>query len=268
MTALKLYGRLIIYGTIVAKTGLHIGGSGGSFAIGAVDNPVIKNPLTSEPYIPGSSLRGKMRSLTEKYLGLELFEHAGVKHIHTAEKSRKTGVDAERAEQIYAKSPVAKIYGVPSDDFVSAPTRLVVRDINLTTDSREKLRSARTDTAFTEIKTEVSIDRITSQANPRQLERVPAGACFGPMEIVYSIYREEDVDLFKTVVIGMQLLEDDYLGGSGSRGSGKIAFEQLSLAFKTTLSYDQPAIAEYASLAAMAQDLDNIIREVKRSVKG
>jgi len=233
MTSLKLYGRLIIRGTILSKTGLHIGGSGGNFSIGAVDNAVIKNPRTGEPYIPGSSLRGKMRSLTEKYQGLELFAHAGVNHMHTAEKSTKNGVDANRAKQIYDKSDVAKIYGVPSDDFVTAPTRLIVRDVELTPESRDELRQARTDTPFTEIKTEVSIDRITSQANPRQLERVPAGTRFGDMEMVFSIYSKADVDLFPVLVEGMLLLEDDYLGGSGSRGSGKVVFEGLKLELKT-----------------------------------
>ena len=154
MDTLKLYGRLIITGTIVAKTGLHIGGSGGSFSIGSVDNAVIKNPITGEPYIPGSSLRGKMRSLTEKYKGVKLVKHANVM-MHTVS-----------TEEEYANSPIANIYGVSAEKF-NLPTRLIVRDVHLTPESRQELERARTDTRFTEIKTEVSIDRITSQANPR-----------------------------------------------------------------------------------------------------
>lgn len=266
MSSLKLYGRLILRGTIVAKTGLHIGGSGGNFSIGAVDNGIIKNPITNEPYIPGSSLRGKMRSLTEKYLGLPLFEHAGVKHMHTAEKSGKNNVSADRAKSIYNESPVAKIYGVPSDDFVTAPTRLIVRDVNLTKESRDQLRAARADTPFTEIKTEVSIDRITSQANPRSLERVPAGARFGDMELVYSLYSQEDVDLFKTVIDGLLLLEDDYLGGSGSRGSGKVVFENLSLELKTSVNYGSPVLTPYDTVIAVYEDLLAITNYVKTEV--
>jgi CRISPR-associated protein Csm3 len=245
MTTIKLYGRLILSGTIVAKTGLHIGGSGGSFAIGAVDNSVIKNPLTNEPYIPGSSLRGKMRSLTEKYLGLKLVKHANVR-MHTATDEKE-----------YKESAVAKIYGVPAEDFVTAPTRLIVRDVNLTEASRAALRQARTDAPYTEIKTEVSIDRITSNANPRSHERVPAGAEFGEMEMVYSIYGQEDVDLFKTVIEGMALLEDDYLGGSGSRGSGKIQFKGLRLRLKTSASDSNAIGGDYDSVAALTHAVEN-----------
>ncbi len=251
MTSLKLYGRLIIRGTILAKTGLHIGGSGGNFSIGAVDNPVIKNPRTGEPYIPGSSLRGKMRSLTEKYQGAKL----GYMINNDKTKIRLHMVDNA---QEYEDSPIAKIYGVVSEVYITAPTRLIVRDVELTPQSREELRQARTDTPFTEIKTEVSIDRITSQASPRQLERVPAGTRFGDMEMVFSIYSKADVKLFPVLVEGMLLLEDDYLGGSGSRGSGKVVFEGLKLELKTGVH------AAYANglgelVFDTAQDLYNAI---------
>ena len=115
------------------------------------------------------------------------------------------------------------------------PTRLIVRDTFLTRESIDALDKADTDTDFTEIKTEVAIDRITSAATPRQQERVPAGTIFGPFQIVHSLYTldEDDRDnqlqaelqFFQTVLTGMELLEDDYLGGSGSRGSGQIAFK-------------------------------------------
>ena len=54
-----------ITATIEIVTGLHIGGNNDEIKIGGIDNPVIKNPLTNEPYIPGSSLKGKIRSLIE-----------------------------------------------------------------------------------------------------------------------------------------------------------------------------------------------------------
>lgn len=257
MDNLKLYGRLIITGTIVAKTGLHIGGSGGSFSIGSVDNSVIKNPLTGEPYIPGSSLRGKMRSLTEKYRGERLVQHANVK-MHTAS-----------TQEEYDQSPIANIYGVSAaEKFKNLPTRLIVRDVRLTEDSRKELERARTDTRFTEIKTEVSIDRITSQANPRQLERVPAGAKFGPMELVYSIYREQDVEWFKVLVEGMLLLQDDYLGGSGSRGSGKVAFKDIVVYLKTSADYGDPKGVHYPTVEALYQDIAQLTDDMRKQLFG
>ena len=118
------------------------------------------------------------------------------------------------------------------------PTRLTVRDVFLEEKSRKELEDADTDTNYTEVKTEVAIDRITSEAMPRPNERVPAGTIFGPVQIIYSLYRQHgtnhgnqpqkgELAYFDTVLKGMELLEDDYLGGSGSRGSGQIAFEEL-----------------------------------------
>ncbi|MCU0498994.1 MAG: type III-A CRISPR-associated RAMP protein Csm3 [Anaerolineae bacterium] len=250
---LQLEGRVFITGIIVAKSGLHIGGSGGSFSIGGNDNPVIVNPMNGEPYIPGSSLRGKMRSLTEKYMGVKLVRHANIT-MHTAEN-----------EEDYKESPIANIYGVPAQDF-NLPSRLIVRDVMLTSASREQLLKARTDLPFTEVKTEVSIDRITSQANPRSLERVPAGAEFGPMEMVYNLYIRQDVDWFSVLVDGMTLLEDDYLGGSGSRGSGKVAFKDLTITIKPKNDYrnPQPVQGNYDTLRDFSNDLENILKEIKQ----
>jgi CRISPR-associated protein Csm3 len=222
---IQLYGRVFIRGEIHTLSGLHIGGSGGAFAIGGNDNPVIINSLNGEPYIPGSSLKGKMRSLTEKSLGAPMKRHANVT-MHTAEN-----------ENEYNRSAVANIYGVPASDF-NLPTRVVVRDVALSEDSKRALARANTDLPYTEIKTEVSIDRITSQANPRSLERVPAGVVFSPFEIVYNVFEQRDIDeWFEVLINGMALLEDDYLGGSGTRGSGKIAFKELSIKMKRASDY-------------------------------
>jgi CRISPR-associated protein Csm3 len=196
-------------------------------------------------------------------MGVELFDHAGVKHMHTAEVNRKTGVDENRAKTIYTNSPIANIYGVPAQDF-NLPSRLIVRDVMLTPVSREQLFKARTDLPFTEVKTEVSIDRITSQANPRSIERVPAGAEFGPMEMVYSIYGSQDVEWFSVLIDGMTLLEDDYLGGSGSRGSGKVEFKDLMITIKQKDDYrnPQPVQGIYPSLRDFSNDLSNILSTI------
>lgn len=253
---IQLYGRVFIEGQILVQTGLHIGGSDNAFSIGGNDNPVIINPLTLEPYIPGSSLRGKMRSLTEKYRGDKLVDHAAVK-MHTAE-----------TPQEYAASPVANIYGVPAQDF-NLPTRLIVRDVSLTDESRDRLRKAKTDMPYTEVKTEVSIDRVTSQANPRPLERVPAGAVFGPMQLVYNIYQQQDVEWLSVLLDGMELLEDDYLGGSGSRGSGKVSFQQLKVTLKRSADYRQPnELGEVDSLQELSAGLMDIQRHISEYMFG
>ncbi len=166
---LRLYGRVFIEGEIEAKTGLHIGGSGGAFSIGGVDNPVIIDQLTRQPYIPGSSLRGKMRSLTEKYLGRVTGQRIAQIEIHSCRKNNGN----------YATCPICNIYGITAEDF-NRPTRLVVRDVPLEPRSAERLQAAKTSLPYTEVKTEVTIDRVTSQANPRDVERVPAGQYSAP----------------------------------------------------------------------------------------
>jgi len=219
-TTVDLYGRVFVCGSIRAVTGLHIGGSPAALAIGALDNPVIRDALTGRPYIPGSSVRGKMRSLWEKMTGRTQNWPIGrgVK-IHICEK-----------EAAYNECPVCQVYGVPGQLEASFPTRLVVRDAFLSDESEEELRlRAKTDYPYTEVKWEAAIDRVTSAAVPRQMERVPADTVFQGFEAAFSIYEEKDLSRFLTVLEAMQLLEDDYLGGLGSRGSGKIRFEKLAV---------------------------------------
>ena len=214
---IKFFGRIIVKMNIIALTGLHIGGSSAGMEIGGVDNPVIRDPLNNQPYIPGSSLRGKMRSQLEKALGLEMGGPIGEVNIHICKDVNSYKKDNG--------CPVCHIFGVPGNFDEAEPTRLVVRDVLMNSESAEKLRNSYTDLDFTEVKYEVTIDRITSAASPRNIERVPAGAVFGPGELVYSIYCKEDINRFKYVLQCLQLVEDDYLGGSGSRGSGKVEFD-------------------------------------------
>jgi len=231
----QMVGRLILVMDIEALTGLHIGSSGGSLEIGGMDNPVIRNPISEQPYIPGSSLRGKMRSQLEKLLGVEQNRRVGQAKIHVCDTAGS-----------YATCSVCQIFGLPGEDWVDAPTRLIVRDVPMTLESEEILLKAHTDAAYTEVKTEVAIDRITSKAAPRNIERVPAGAVFGPAELVFSIFKQTDLDNFKFVLDALQLVEDDYLGGSGSRGSGKVAFTNLNLIARDNVDYSQThAIGSY-----------------------
>jgi len=223
-----LFGRIFVRGKIKAITGLHIGGSPTALAIGAVDNPVIRDTLTGRPYIPGSSVRGKMRSLWEKM--------TGVRQNWPIGKGVKIHVCERRTQ--YEKCPVCQIYGVPGQLEASFPTRLVMRDAFLSEESEEELRvRAKTDLPYTEVKWEAAIDRVTSAAVPRQMERVPAGTVFDGFELVFSVYDEGDLDRFINVFEAMQLLEDDYLGGQGSRGSGKVRFEGVRVFCRNRNAY-------------------------------
>jgi CRISPR-associated protein Csm3 len=125
----------------------------------------------------------------------------------------------------------------------------MVRDLFLSDESEAELRvRAKTDQPYTEVKWEAAIDRVTSAATPRQIERVPAGARFDGMELVFSIYEPGDRERFIHVLEAMQLLQDDYLGGLGSRGSGKVVFENLSISVRSRQNYGReitwPAMPE------------------------
>jgi CRISPR-associated protein Csm3 len=262
MPSIQLQGKIFLHGTINALTGLHIGGNSGELDIGGIDNPVIRNTFNRQPYIPGSSLRGKMRGLLDRHFGKSLDKRVG----------RDVRVHECQTPQDYNICPVCQVFGVAPIRQLSGktmPTRVVVRDTFLTPGSLEALDRSDTDTDFTEIKTEVAIDRITSAATPRQQERVPAGTTFGPFQIVHSLYTQDENDkskqlqdeiqYFDTVLTGIELLEDDYLGGSGSRGSGQVAFENLKMTFKSRECYENASVAPIT----IAEDLD--IKNLRQS---
>ncbi len=210
-------------GQIRVITGLHIGAGSDVIEIGGMDNPVIKNPVTDEPYIPGSSLKGKMRSLMEWYLD-RLMPSEGEK--------RKPGEPCTCGE-----CDVCRVFGtsaavdVENIEHFHGPTRLIVRDAHLSPESREKFEKE--NIPLIEEKHENSINRITAKANPRPMERVVPGTTF-QFEIVYRVIDTgddgaTDERLFDEVVLkALALLEQDFLGGGGSRGNGKIRFENLT----------------------------------------
>jgi len=207
---MRILGKVIVRGKIRLKTGLHIGAQRETIEIGGVDNPVIKDPMTGLPYIPGSSLKGKLRSLLEKAKGLDLNRNIGTMHnpirIHACDKSYDEIKNCE----------ICRLFGTSGKDGDNFPSRVLVRDSFLTEEFRDRWED------IVEIKYETAIDRITSAANPRPMERVPPGVEF-EFEIVYNIEDEKtkEQDL-KNLFSAMKLLEDDYLGGSGSRGYGKV----------------------------------------------
>lgn len=196
MSEIKLKKKIIYTGTIVLKTGLHIGGTNTALNIGGPDKFVVRNPITQLPYIPGSSLKGKMRSLIELAYGET--DNGSV----TKDPNTKAG----------------KLFGLSSDIENGHPSRIIVRDGELK--NPEELSN--TDLLYTESKTEVTINRITAKAMPRTFERVPAGAKFN-LEMVLNVFDGDDEDELKdTIKKAIELLEDDYLGGNGSRGYGQV----------------------------------------------
>lgn len=259
---IKLEKRVFITFDIETVTGLHIGGSDVKTEIGGVDKTVIRDPLTNRPYIPGSSLKGKMRSLLEKYNNKEINFPKNKPAFHVC-------LDGTS----YSTCDICQVFGVSGEQDFATPTRLVVRDTFLSQKSVDDLQKAETDLPYTEVKTEVSIDRVTSAANPRQMERVPAGAVFGgkdergseqPAELVYSIYSGEgcdaqkDAERLKVIVEGLQLLEDDYLGGLGSRGSGKVKLGNIKVAVRRSPTDKIEEIASFTNLPAFADGLKTI----------
>jgi CRISPR-associated protein Csm3 len=234
---LQLNKKIFIKGKIIIKTGIHIGGSSLGLQIGGADNVVIRNPITNLPYIPGSSLKGKMRSLLEKSLGLVKIEQKKKNGKQVWEGNLCTDPNED----------IVQLFGSPADAGGSAtpthaPTRLTVRDSDLL--NEDKLAGAEnTDMYCTEIKTEVNIDRLTSAANPRNFERVPAGAVFR-LDLVIDIYNVDTADdnkradeFVKLIKQGLLLIEDDYLGGHGTRGYGQVKFHIDSVTERTADYY-------------------------------
>ncbi|PMP93378.1 MAG: type III-A CRISPR-associated RAMP protein Csm3, partial [Desulfurella sp.] len=169
---------------------------------------VIKDPITKKPYIPGSSIKGKIRTLLEWATG-----RAG------DSKPFATKDD----------DPIARIFGNGKNDpnYKGGPTRASFSDCQLSEENNKKLEEI----GYTEIKTEVTIDRISGTAagaGPRSTERVPAGAKFD-FEVTYKVFDEQDEKNLKLLLLGMKLLEYDALGGSTSRGYGRISFKDITI---------------------------------------
>ena len=203
----KLEKKIKIEATVTLLTGLHIGGNTDNVEIGGIDSPVIKLATKDgQPYIPGSSLKGKMRCLLEQAFGIA--------------KVGDTGKEME-----CGKMNVRDFFGYAGNNNAK-PSRLIVRDAMLTDESESALRTAENlDMPYTEGKNENTIDRVTARSNPRLIERVPAGAKF-KAEFIINKWDDDDeqqqIELFREAI---SLLENDYLGGSGSRGYGQVHFD-------------------------------------------
>lgn len=194
-----MYAKIQITGDIEVKTGMHIGGNSAFAAIGAVDSSVIKDTRTNLPMIPGSSLKGKMRSLLAKEFNMKVVNPDD---------------DHER---------LTRLFGTAKKDHVKR-SRILISDMIMA--NSQELRDLGLQ-SMTEVKFENTINRATAVANPRQIERVVRGAIF-ELDIIYEVENvEELLEDMQTLGEGMKLLQYDYLGGNGSRGYGKIVFKNL-----------------------------------------
>lgn len=210
-----------IEGVLHVVTGLHVGAGRDAVEIGGVDSPVIKHPHTQQPYIPGSSIKGKLRSLLE--WTLHKVQDDGMPW--GSDKRVPAGPDDE----------ILRIFGTTRDDWEAGPTRVVVRDAHLVKEWLDRVISD--GLPMTEDKSEVAIDRIQGKAasmGPRTMERVPAGAQFR-LEILFKEYAvegdggERDKACLNRLLEALKLLEKDCLGGSGSRGYGQVRIQGLRI---------------------------------------
>ncbi|MEM9722672.1 MAG: type III-A CRISPR-associated RAMP protein Csm3 [Bacteroidota bacterium] len=197
--------KIFFSGSILTLTGIHIGGTNSSMAIGGPDKTVVRNPLDNRPYIPGSSLKGKMRSLIELAEGTITVAQGNpqIKYRPSNDPHTLSGM----------------LFGTASGDTNQRPSRIIVRDGKLLSEAEE---FTHTDLPYSETKTEVTIDRVTARANPRQIERVPAGARF-ELNLVLNVFESDDESrMIQGIWTALELVQDDYLGGNGSRGYGQI----------------------------------------------
>ena len=238
---LQFQGKYMLKGNILCETGLHIGGTQEGVEIGGVDNIVTRNPLTDEPYIPGSSLKGKLRHLlewaTDKVFAQqgkvgEFPAHSCQNDPKAVEVKKDTTEYEKKVEELLSQCPICLIFGASAATRGISPTRLTVRDSFPLPETVNEWEKWLGQEIYTELKTENTIDRVTSTANPRTMERVPAGSVFA-YEMIFDIYHNNDHQLLKNLFTAMYLLENSALGGSGSRGSGKIKFTDLKLALRS-----------------------------------
>lgn len=193
-----MYAKIQITGEIELKTGMHIGGSSAYAAIGAVDSPIVKDTRSNLPMLPGSSLKGKMRALLAKEYNDAVCEPDN---------------DAEC---------LTRLFGCAKNGQYS---RVLISDMILSNEDELRQHGLQ---SLTEIKFENTICRATARANPRQIERAVRGSKF-PLDIMYEAENEDEiVEDMKILSEGFKLLQYDYIGGSGSRGYGKIIFNNLN----------------------------------------
>lgn len=226
----SLKGKLRISAVLKLETGLHIGSASDFAPIGAVDSPFIRDPYTKQPIIPGSSLKGKIRTLLARSL-------AATEWLNDIDQ------DCEAIKDLFGTA----------EKNAPRASRLQFSDISITEESLKNLEAMDLDTYIGEVKFENSINRITAVANPRQIERVPAGTEFA-FSVIYNV---EDAGCVRAdmelLADGIRLLQLDYLGGHGSRGYGRVSLRDFAVkGFSLDKEYQK-------QLDDMAQELATIL---------
>ena len=195
-----MYGKIKITGRLTVRTGLHIGGNEAFSAIGAIDSPVVKDPFTGNPIIPGSSLKGKIRTLL----------------------ARSLAKDIGNMPLCSEDDPVIqRMFGSTADKPQAARFQFV--DLFLSKENKTDL------VGLTEAKAENYIDRKKGTATPRQIERIVAGTIFDFVLVYDAVNQDEAVEDFRMLSKGLKLLQLDYLGGHGTRGSGRVSLSDFAL---------------------------------------
>ncbi|NQE36642.1 type III-A CRISPR-associated RAMP protein Csm3 [Microcoleus asticus] len=282
----QLLGKFRLESTLLLETGMHIGGGGEKLDIGGLDKAVVRDPITQFPYLPGSSIKGKLRSILERFHNKPLNRGGGSNTYRYESDDLVDGYSEINQQPICYQGaltcPISRLFGstggsnfwvetsraqaeglerVESNgSFVTrpingvvhslvkkgrnSPARLIVRDCHLIDASAEQLKRVDTGLYMTEWKFENGIDRVTAAANPRQVERVPRGAKF-KFELVYTVEADGDradnvtqaIEDLQNIAIGLSLLEDDALGGHGSRGYGQVRFEKFKCFWRDLEQY-------------------------------
>lgn len=313
-----LLGKLTLTSQLSAETGLHIGGGGENLDIGGLDKPVIRDPLTKYPYLPGSSIKGKLRSTLERLLNKPLNRTGGsgtwryesddlVNGFTEVEAGRfiaYEGANTCQISRVFGSTGGSKLWmpievateegllennsptrTIENQNCVrinrgrNAPARLIIRDSHLVPESAEKLKQVDTGLYMTEWKFENGIDRVTAAANPRQLERVPAGSKF-QFELVYTVENaDQAIEDLQNIAIALAILEDDALGGHGSRGYGKVRFQNFQFSYRSLAQYRQitstpggssglPALESIANTQALLDNFGNLSQYIQRLLPG
>lgn len=224
----KLEKKIEIKGKIRLLSGLHIGSSNSEMGIGGADHLIIRNPITGKPYIPGSSIKGKLRSLIEIADG-----KISVKIDKYDNKHYGVSDEPESVSSI--------LFGFMSNNKSNKdkqrPSRLIFRDLNILSEDFKN-----TDLPYSEVKMENTIDRITARSeNLRQIERVPAGAIF-ELAITINVFNNDDeAYILNNTKRALKLLNDDYLGGNGSRGYGQVKISIDKITSKSMKYYSNEA---------------------------
>lgn len=204
-----MYEKILIQSELRVLTGLHIGGTSVFSSIGAVDSPVVTDKRTQLPIIPGSSLKGKLRTLLVRSL------------VEKQEEMKEPNKDDKEVRRLFGSSA--------NGDQKIEKARLQFSDAYICEESQKEFKEI----GLTEVKFENGINRASMVATPRQIERVVSGVRFH-IPIVYDLVEKQQVQEDMTnIAKAMKLLQMDYLGGHGTRGSGRVSFENISLSVLT-----------------------------------